>query len=559
MHDERLGIHLVFNGEIYNFQELRPRLESLGYQFRTNSDTEVLLAAYGAWGCDCVNELNGMYAFAVFDERTGTIFAARDRAGEKPFFYWHSNGRFWFASELKALMAHPDFPRQLNPEAVEYYFAYGYVPGELCILRGVKKLPPAHALEYDVAADRMRVWRYWNLPNGEKIQHVDEQQLLDELDQLLEASVRRQLVADVPVGVLLSGGVDSSLIATMAVRCSTAPVRTFTISFPGHGSFDEAPHARRVAQHLGTQHTELAAEPNTVELLPLLAAQFDEPIADSSMLPTYMVSRLIRQYATVALGGDGGDELFGGYLHHAFLVRVARSPALLPSRLSLAGRNICRRLVPVGVRGRNFLLALLSTPDLRAAQVNMYFDAGSRDYLLEPLRKHFMAPDCERWKEEVVRQFTTAARKSTSSDFLTYLPEDILVKVDRASMLASLEVRSPFLDRAVVEFAFGKVPDHLRVTAGQRKILTRKLLARLMPPDVNITRKHGFSIPLDNWFRGLWGEKMTEILLTAPSELFSERAIRRLIRYQRSGLRNAHRMFAITIFELWRRHYHISL
>lgn len=559
MHDTQHGLHIVFNGEIYNYRDLRERLQALGHHFATESDTEVLLAAYRQWGSACVEELNGMFAFAIYDQRKPCIFAARDRAGEKPFFYWHRDGRFWFASELKALLAHPEFPRQLDVESLEFYLTYGYVPGERCILQGVRKLPPACALLYDLAMDRVQVWRYWQLPQCQAEPTVSPVELVKELEFLLEQSVRRQLVADVPVGILLSGGVDSSLITAMAARCSSEPVRTFTISFPGHGIYDEAPFARRVAQHFGTKHTELQAEPSTVELLPLLAAQYDEPIADSSMIPTYMVSRLIRQHATVALGGDGGDELFGGYKHYSVLVSMGRVRPWLPVPAYQMARAVARSVIPLGVKGRNALLAFLSEPDRRFALLNTYFDAGSRDLLLAPLRAHVKPLDCEKWKEDLARPYATVVQKATAADFLSYLPEDILVKVDRASMLASLEMRAPFLDRTVIEFAFARVPDSLRATSSQRKVLTRRLAEKLLPPDLDTTRKQGFSIPLDAWFRNSWGNVMTDILEAAPRELFNPRAIRRLIDKQYRGANNAHRLFALTIFELWRRHYRISL
>ncbi|GIW93675.1 MAG: asparagine synthetase B [Pirellulaceae bacterium] len=558
MHDERRKLHIVFNGEIYNFRELREKLESAGFTFQSTSDTEVLLAAYAHWGERCVEELNGMYAFAIYDENEGKLFAARDRAGEKPFFYWHSQGRLWFASELKALFEHPDFPRRLDAAALEYYLAYGYVPSPMCLVGGVHKLPPASALQYFLDRDQLSVSRYWSLPSPDWSEDADEERLVDELDRLLENSVRRQLVADVPVGILLSGGVDSSLVAAMAVRCSSSRVRTFTISFPGHGHYDEAPYARRVAQHLGTDHTELAAEPGTVELLPVLAEQYDEPIADSSMLPTFMVARLIRRHATVALGGDGGDELFAGYPHHSYMLQASRWRRFLPKKLCAIGRSAVRRVVPPGVRGRNALLALLSDADRAAAQFNMYFDAGTRDALLEPLRKQVPAAECEEWKQQLAQPFTTPLAKVTAADFLSYLPEDILVKVDRASMLTSLEVRAPFLDKHVVEFAFGRVPDHLKADGQQRKILTRRLAARLLPADLDLTRKQGFSIPLDSWFQTTWGPFMCDVLAELPAELFSRAAVARLIRRQQRGWHNAHRLFALTILGLWLKQYRIT-
>jgi asparagine synthase (glutamine-hydrolysing) len=349
---------VVYNGEIYNHQDLRKELEGIGHRFRSQSDTEVLLECYRAWGTDCLKRLNGMFAFALYDGSARRLFLARDRAGEKPLFYSLANGRFAFASELKALMADPEMPRRLDLASLDSYLAYGYVPGDRCILQGVRKLPPAHALTLDLETGKPEVWRYWQLPGPEPREDATGDELADELGRLLEDAVRRQLVADVPVGVLLSGGIDSSLVTALAARASSRPVKTFTIVFPGHGEYDEGPHARRVASHFGTEHTEMEAEPATVELLPALARQFDEPMCDSSMIPTYMVSTLIRRHASVALGGDGGDELFGGYRQYDWLLQQARARRWAPSALLEAAGWGARRLLPLGFRGRSFLMGL---------------------------------------------------------------------------------------------------------------------------------------------------------------------------------------------------------
>lgn len=336
MADESGELHIVFNGEIYNHRELRAELEGKGHRFRSRTDTEVILYAYREWGSECLPRLNGMFAFGLYDMRSGSLILARDRAGEKPLFYHLADGTLRFGSELKALLADPALPRSIDPEALDCYLATGYVPGERCILRGYRKLPPAYALLFDVRRGSARMWRYWQLPDLlPDAQTTDEAAALEELEHLLEDAVRRQLVADVPVGVLLSGGVDSSLVTAMAVR-SDARVKTFTIRFPGHGKLDETEHARLIARHFGTEHTELAAEPTTANLIPKLARQFDEPMVDSSMIPTFMVAQLVRQHCTVALGGDGGDELFGGYQHYSRLLWMQKHLGWLPPRLKQA-------------------------------------------------------------------------------------------------------------------------------------------------------------------------------------------------------------------------------
>lgn len=560
MTDQGGRFWITFNGEIYNYRDLRKELEARGHLFRSESDTEVILEAYRAWGTECVARLNGMFAFALYDTGSRRLFLARDRAGEKPMFYRLDPGRFAFASELKALMADPFFPRVLNMEGVEQYLAYGYVPGDMCILDGVHKLPQGHAALYDVDAGNFRTWRYWGLPDPSTGDWESPEELTDELERLLECSVRRQLVADVPVGILLSGGMDSSLVTAIAARVSPKQVATFTISFPGHAEFDEGPHARQVAAHFGTRHTELAADPSDVRLLPELARQFDEPMADSAMVPTYLVSRMIRRHATVALSGDGGDELFAGYPHYSWLQREERVRRFIPGslrrRVGLLGEHL-----PIGFRGRNHLIGFARDLSWSIAHVNMYFDLDTRRRLISPYLANGWEPDAapEEYRSGACASTHSPLRRITEADFRTTLVDAYLVKVDRASMLASLEVRAPFLDHRIIEFAFGKVPDSLRATATDRKILLRNLAKRLLPPDFDFRRKQGFTMPLTAWFKGEWGRYAESVLLTADPGVFDRRAIWELIAGQRKGYANTQRLFALTMFELWRREYRVEM
>jgi len=551
---------ITFNGEIYNYRDLRRQLEAKGSVFRTASDTEVLLEAYREWGADCLSHLNGMFAFAIFDQLSGQVFLARDRAGEKPLFYWRTPGKLVFASELKALMADPAFTRTLDLEALEFYLTYGYVPGARCLLQGVRKLPPGHAMSFAPASDVLRVWRYWDLPEGPVDPQPSADMLSAELESLLEDTIRRQLVADVPVGVLLSGGLDSSLITAIASRVSSGPVKTFTISFPGHGVYDESPYARLIADHFGTAHSELAAEPASVELLPLLARQYDEPLADSSIVPSYLVSKLVRQHATVALGGDGGDELFGGYPHYSWIQRQERIRRWIPARVRHGASAAAGRFVPTGVRGRNYAIGFASDLSCSIAHVNVYFDRWTRNRLLRPVRdgKNDLGTLPESYRSGLCGPSHSILRQATEADFRTTMVDGYLVKVDRASMLNSLEVRLPWLDYRLVEFAFGRVPDSLRATVADRKILPRRLGARLLPRDMDLKRKQGFSIPLHAWFKGEWGSYMASVLDEADSSLFDRSTIHSLIAGQQRGRANTARLFALTMFELWRREYRIT-
>lgn len=558
MHDVTETITIVFNGEIYNFSELREELAAKGAVFYSQSDTEVILAAYREWGVNCLSRLSGMFAFALYDARQQTVFLARDRAGEKPLFYHHAGGTLRFASELKGMLADTALQRRIDPEALDCYLAMGYVPGERCILQGFHKLPPAHALLFNLQTGAAKVWRYWQLPELDAaacLGLVDEAALLDELESLLEDSVRRQLVADVPVGVLLSGGVDSSLVTAMAMRASSK-VKTFTIRFPGHGNLDETEHARLIARHFGTDHTELVAEPATADLMPHLARQFDEPIVDSSMIPTFLVSRLVRQHCTVALGGDGGDELFGGYHHYSRLLwmqgRLGPMPQPLRRSISLAAE----RFLSVGLKGRNWLQGLGADLQYGLPLIASCFDASTRQRLMstqtgwQTLAEGVM-------KERVPAQ-PDLLQRATRMDFQHYLAEDILVKVDRASMLNSLEVRAPLLDDRLIEFAFRRVPSHLKATMQNKKILLKRLTARVLPPEFDRQRKQGFSIPLSEWLKGGTFRELFQDTLRDPHCIFDLRTVDALLRGQHRGRSNGERLFALVLFELWRREYGVT-
>jgi asparagine synthase (glutamine-hydrolysing) len=431
----------------------------------------------------------------------------------------------------------------------------------MCILRGLAKLPQGHALTYELRGEALRVWPYWSLPEPEKGPPRPDEELLEELEALLLDSVRLRLIADVPVGIMLSGGVDSSLVTAMAARTSSRPVKTFNVSFPGHAAYDEAPYARLVARHFGTEHVELAVEPAVVDLLPELARQYDEPLADSSMIPTFLVSRQIRAHATVALGGDGGDELFGGYPHYAWLEKHDRARRLLPRPVRRLLAFGAARFLPPGVRGRNYLIGLHAGVPETISHINLFFDDHSRRRLLAPLRAEGpdLAKPTEAYRSGLCPAGQSPLQQATNADFRSYLVDDILVKVDRASMLTSLEVRAPWLDPRIIEFAFSRVPDPLRAGRGRLKVLPKRLAARLLPRELDIERKQGFGIPLERWFRGDWGRFVVDVLSQADQRLFDRDCLRSLIAGQRRGLANMPRLFALTLFELWRREYRVSL
>ena len=555
MQDESGSLTIVFNGEIYNYLDLQRELIGKGHAFRSHSDTEVLLAAYREWGTDCLSRLNGMFAFALYDAARQKVFLARDRAGEKPLFYMLADGCLRFASELKGLLADPAVSRRLDVEALDCFLAMGFVPGDRCIIHGAKKLPPAHALMFDLKDGATQVWKYWELPAppGEAIR--DERELQDELEALLEDAVRRQMVADVPVGVLLSGGVDSSLITAMAVRASRH-VKTFTVGFEGFGKYDETEHARLIARHFGTEHMELNAGQLTPELLPLLARQYDEPMVDSSMIPSYLVSKLVRQHCTVALGGDGADELFGGYAHYDRLLWRKRKIDWVPLPLRKMVAYSAGVLLPQGIRGRNWLQSLSSDLDTGLPLIATFFDVAARRRLIGD--SHWK-PVAEGIRLSRIPQVDDLLQRATRMEFGNYMPEDILVKVDRASMLNSLEIRAPMLDYRVIEFAYGRVPSHMKTTLTQRKIILKEMTARLLPPEFDRQRKQGFSVPLKDWLKkGVWRDYFHEVLLDSQC-MFDKKMVADLLHGQDKGRYNSERLFGLVMFELWRREYQIRM
>jgi asparagine synthase (glutamine-hydrolysing) len=558
MGDESGRVWITFNGEIYNFAQLRTELERRGHIFCSRTDTEVVLTAYLQWGTSCLERLNGMFAFAIFDGREGgLLFLARDRAGEKPLYYAQTSDGFSFASELTSLMADPALPRRLDLDALNSYLTYGYIGGEMCILRDVRKLPAANAATLDLSSREFKVWRYWALPDSGAPESGDINELTARFDALLCGSVRNRLVADVPVGILLSGGIDSSLVTAAAARVARK-LQTFTITFPGYGHFDEGPYARRIAAHFGAEHTELSASEIRPELVEQLATHLDEPHADTSLLPTYIVAELTHQHVPVALSGDGGDELFGGYDDFRRKLRLIELQRDIPQPVRHCLRYAAIHM-PVGLKGRNYLASLSSSKAMCAAWASV-FDPAARTRVLAPavcheLDSHITAP--EEWHEILMGAAGSALEQLSRLYFQTYL-EGILTKVDRASMAVSLEVRSPLLDRNLVEFTYRDVPSRFKLADREKKILPRHLAKRLLPAGLDLDRKHGFSPPMHQWMRDAWQPFVREVLSGVDEKLFNRRHVKWLVDSQTRGYSNSTRIFALLMFELWRRQHNVS-
>ena len=537
------------------FKELSKILTDRGYQFNSKSDTEVILSSYIEWGEECVTYLKGMFAFAIYDSVKKKIFISRDRAGEKPIYYQYKHGVLTFASELKALLGDKSLNHQISNESLDCYLSMGFVPGSRCILVGFKKLPAAHSLVFSLEENTIKLKKYWELPAYEK-NNYNEIELTRELDRLLNNSVKSQLIADVPVGILLSGGIDSSLITAIASRHSSK-LKTFNVRFPGQGKFDETEHARKISKFFETEHIELEASPIETDLLIKLARQFDEPIVDSSMIPMFMVSELVQKHCKVVLGGDGGDELFGGYEHYSRMLWMNKYFKFIPMFIRELASLISEKSMPLGMKSKNWIYGLRSDLKKEVPLIANYFDPVHRKKLMhnsftdwpivaEAILSSRMPLECE------------ILQRSTRMDFYNYMAEDILVKVDRASMLNSLEVRAPFLDKNLIEFAFKKVPSYYKATSNNKKILLKNLTSEILPTDFEKNRKQGFSIPINDWLKkGKFRDFFYNVLLD-PQTIFDRKSVEKLLKYQDMGFNNGERLFALLMLELWRREYKIS-
>jgi asparagine synthase (glutamine-hydrolysing) len=493
---------IVFNGEIYNFRELRAELQQQGFQFHSGSDTEVMLLAYLAWGESCINRFNGMFAFVIYDSgdenNAPSLFFARDRAGKKPFYYSYDGQSFEFASELKAI----SHKGGVSLTALNYYLALGYIPGEECFIEGVKKLPAAHAGRLDMNAFSLNIWRYWQLPENQPSSDASGEVLADEAQALLTDAVGLRMVSDVPLGVLLSGGLDSSLIAAIASSQSAVPIKTFTLSLPG-SKLDEASYAQCVADHLGTDHHVLELTTPSLGDLEAIAPLIDEPLADSSLIPSYLISKLTREHVTVVLGGDGGDELFGGYSDYPLALATQQKLGWVP-RVVFRGAAYLASLLPAGVRGRNRLASMRGGPLEQQVWGSPYFDVALRRRIFTEDQLHQLGEQLDAPERLLLDLFNTgkdAVDCMTRSHFGSILPDDFLVKVDRASMAVSLEARTPFLDYRLVEFAFSKIPSIWKVRGSETRRVEQILAQRFLPAQLDTKRKQGFSIPLDDWLR----------------------------------------------------------
>ncbi len=557
------SVWIVFNGEIYNYPELRKDLESRGHRFYTKSDTEAIVHAYEEYGAECPSKLNGMFAFAIWDDYRQRLFIARDRLGKKPLYYYHDSKRVIFGSELKSILQIKDVPRRVSREAVDLYLTYEYIPAPHTIFEDIKKLPAGHSLTIQ-ANGKAEVRPYWELHFHEN--GTLEKDLQRGLVDLLQDAVKIRLMSDVPLGAFLSGGIDSSCVVALMARVMNQPVKTFSIGFE-EGSYNELHFAREIARHFKTEHQEFILKPDALGLTEKLARHLDEPLGDFSIIPTFLVSQMARQHVTVALSGDGGDELFGGYETYVadwayrkyrrlpkFLRNGVISPItqhMPPTEKKKGVVNRAKRFVEGAtlpedlqhVRWMIFLSQKEKQSLYGERMQSLASSSGAHDFI----RSHFNSADSQDY-----------GNRQMYVDIKTYLCDDIMVKVDRMSMATSLETRAPFLDYRVVEYA-ATIPSAFKIQGTKTKQILKKAMSDLLPPMITQRGKEGFSMPIKNWLKHELRPMMMDVL--SPTQLaadgfFNPTYVQSLINDHVNGVENhSHRLWALMMFGIWRDQY----
>ncbi len=564
MSNEDGTVWIVFNGEIYNFQALRPALVARGHRFLSNSDTEVIVHLYEEHEAECLRFLRGMFAFAIWDGPRGQLFLARDRLGKKPLSYQHDGAAFRFASEVKAILQDPEVTARPDPVGISQYLTYGYVPGSGSAYQGVRKLPPGHYLT--CREGRVEVTRYWRLKRDQKAERTEEE-WCREIVLRLDEAVRLRMISDVPLGAFLSGGIDSSAVVALMSRAASGPVKTFSIGFE-EPEYDELRYARLVAERFGTEHHEFVVRPDAAAILPKLAWHYDEPFGDSSAVPTYYVAQMTRQYVTVALNGDAGDESFGGYdryLANQLAASFDRWPGSAAARRMI--REGLRWWQPAGKRtsvlsrARRFLEGVIEAPERRYARWFCHFHGDRRRELLTPDFRAAagggdeLAVMLDLYRGTDAPDFGDA---TLGVDAALYLPDDLLVKVDIASMAHALEARSPFLDHEFMEFA-ATIPFDLKVRGRTKKYILKRALAGLLPPQILHRPKMGFGVPIDHWLRHELRDMAYDTLLSRQAVgrgYFHPDVVRRMLDEHALGKAAWHYLlWTLLMLELWHRIY----
>jgi asparagine synthase (glutamine-hydrolysing) len=545
---------IVFNGEIYNFLEQREILIQKGYSFKTKTDTEVILKLYEAFGVSCLQYLRGMFAFAIWDNDKQQLFCARDRFGIKPFYYYADNEKFVFGSEIKAILKGGDIKKQLSYDALDSYFAFGYITGNLSIYEKIKKLQPAHYLLLSLKGKvTLEIKRYWKV-----LFEVDysktEKQWCEEIENTLSESVKIHMISDVPLGAFLSGGIDSSSVVAMMAKNSNKPIQTFSIGFKEQ-KYNELEYAREIAQKYGCVHHEQIIEPESISLLPKLVKAYDEPFADSSAIPTYYVSKFAREFVTVALSGDGGDELFAGYWIYRYFKNIRKWSSPSPALNNFLWGNI-HKSIPKKISGKGLTYFLSQNRNYLGAHLCIW-QQSERNRLILNQGSYFNSTHSpEASKEKILRNgkpndFITNLQYL---DMQTYMVDDILTKVDRASMLSSLEVRVPLLDHKFAEMSF-KIPSNLKLKNNEGKYIFKKSMNSTLTKNVLKHPKQGFAVPLSLWFNKDLKSYINDTLLS-QNPLFSnyldKRYVKRIVENDRNGMRDfSAKIWSLVWFEEW--------
>ena len=539
---------IVFNGEIYNYSKLKNFLKTKDYIFRTSSDTEVILKAYDFWKDSLIEHLEGMFSIVIYDPKENKIFFARDRAGEKPLYYYQNNDTFYLSSEIKPIQNHSK-NKNIALDALNNYFENGYSPKDSSMLVGIKKLKSGHRANLDLNSLELTIDRYWDLDRqvSQPVKNCNKKDnyYISKLEKLLGNAVKEQLIADVPLGMMLSGGVDSSLIVATASKYFDK-LNTFTVIFPQMKKYDESKHAQLIAKHFKTNHMELNADDIGPEIFYKLVKYYDEPMVDSSMIPTFLLSKEIRKHCKVALGGDGADELFGGYSHYNRYNYLYKLQKFFPYPLRSSLINLAMSVLPKNIKGRKSLEIFgKDIKNLKFSSANLFNNS---------MRKKLFS-DVSQFKEVNKDESiisTDLIRSITYEDYSNYLSEDILVKVDRASMAASLEVRSPFLNSEITKFAFLEVPSHLKIHKNQRKILPKLLAKKMLPKDFDFMRKQGFGFPVNELFRsGKWHDFLFEKVNSENNHFLDKVYCNKLLSQQAKGDNIGESLFAISLFLVW--------
>ena len=557
--------HITFNGEIYNYEEIKIELEALGHVFESHSDTEVILHSYKQWGATALQKFIGMFAFVIYDDQKQEIFACRDRAGVKPLFYYYHEGLFLFASELKAIVEHPSFSKDIDLNAVGAFMQYGYVPTPHCIFKNTFKLKPGHHLNLNMQTKTLHTTQYWNVYHAYNKQtlKIDLPEAIEETEKLLISAFQYRMVSDVPVGVFLSGGYDSSCVTAILQANSTQKIKTFTIGMPDAG-LNEAPFAKEVAAHLGTDHTEYyCTEKEAIEIVPQLPFFYDEPFADSSAIPTSLVSRIAKEKVTVALSADGGDEIFAGYNRYDYLIKYGDRLNSIPPFIRKGAAKLMHAIpaqsIPILNKQYLFhsryekLKNLLKQPTVSniLQSITQQLDKSEVDLLI---KKHVDTISSGFDSEELKPEYYSGMAYMMAVDYQTYMLDDILQKVDRATMSVGLEGREPFLDQRIIEWA-AQLPMNYKYNNGSKKFILKEIVHKYIPKEMMDRPKMGFGIPIAKWLQNdlkIYVDKYLNADFIKKQNIFNENAVNLIYTsFYKGKIERAEKLWHLLMFQMW--------